>query len=92
MKLLASCAIAISILVSAVLDDGPPQPEWQSLFINPYIQREIFTNCKKYAESVYMDQLQGMAMMHPDAQGKEETAREIAKDSFIECYRPYKKT
>jgi hypothetical protein len=90
-KSLLLCQCLAIVGAAVIIGRGATaEPEFQPLFINPYIQQEIFANCKKYTEAVYMDQLAGMHMMHPEAQNKEATAAEIAKQAFLDCYRPLK--
>jgi hypothetical protein len=77
--------LILGISVTAAL---PTPAEFHQESRNWLLEFERFTHCKRYAEAVYIDMLMGMHMMHPEAQGKEATAVEIAKDYFIQCYPP----
>lgn len=60
--------------------------------INHFLEIERYNACKRYAEAVYADLVNGMNMTHPEAEGKEKTALEFMKDAFIDCFKPYRAT
>jgi hypothetical protein len=81
--------LILGISVTAAL---PTPAEFHQESRNWLLEFERYANCKRYAESVYVDMLMGFNMTHPEAQNKEATAFEYMKEAFIDCYKPYKPT
>jgi hypothetical protein len=84
-------AIVLILFFSAAIAQDPVH-EFHQDSRNWLLERELYANCKRYAESVYVDMLMGFNMTHPEAQNKEATAFEYMKEAFLDCYKPYKPT
>ena len=89
MKIPIVGVILLIVGISVVQPQTPPS-QFGDDSTNWLLERERYANCKRYAESVYIDMLMGFNMTHPDAQNKEATAFEYMKEAFIDCFKPYK--
>jgi hypothetical protein len=81
--------LILGISVTAAI---PTPAEFHQESRNWLLERELYANCKRYAEAVYVDMLTGFAMTHPEAENKEATAFEYMKEAFLDCFKPYKQT